>query len=184
MRGYKAGRPVAEHFGIVATLVLLGLAAHEHCPAMLAGFPVTHWASVPSLPTKPGEHPLHKIINSAGLGAEARLVAADGVQHPRDLDPAHFSVPERLPEGSHILLVDDTWTKGGHAQSAALALRLAGAARVSLLVAARWIKADFGDNASFLREIANRDYDPGMCPWTGGACPGYGSAAALPSDWR
>jgi hypothetical protein len=175
MRGYKARQPVAEHVGILATLLLLGLSLHEHCPEVMAGMPVTHWAIVPSLPARPGEHPLHKIANGAGLGAEARLIAAAGVQNPRDLNPAHFQACERLPAGSHILLLDDTWTGGGHAQSAALALRLAGAARVSLLVVARWIKEDFGNNASFLRELANRDYDPGRCPWTGGACPDQAS---------
>jgi hypothetical protein len=71
---------------------------------------------------------------------------------------------------SHVLLLDDTST-GGHAQSAVLGLRAAGAARVSLLVVARWIKKDFGNNAEFLRELADRDYDPEICPWAGGNCP-------------
>jgi orotate phosphoribosyltransferase len=69
------------------------------------------------------------------------------------------------------VLIDDTWTSGGHAQSAVLALRGAGAARVSVLVVARWIKEDFAGNKEFLRELAGRDYDPGSCPWTSGKCP-------------
>jgi hypothetical protein len=40
-----------------------------------------------------------------------------------------------------------------------------------LLVAARWIKEDFGDNAKFLRDLSNQDYDPEICPWTGSRCP-------------
>jgi hypothetical protein len=67
--------------------------------------------------------------------------------------------------------MDDTWTSGGHAQSAVLALRKAHAAYVSVLVVARWVKEDFGDNAKFLRSLSDRDYDPDICPWTGGACP-------------
>ena len=70
-----------------------------------------------------------------------------------------------------MLLVDDTWARGGHAQSAVLALRAAGAARVSVLVAARWINEDFGANATFIRGLADRDYDPAVCPWTGSVCP-------------
>jgi hypothetical protein len=70
-----------------------------------------------------------------------------------------------------VLLVDDTWARGGHARSAVLALRAARAARVSVLVAARWINEDFGGNAAFLRGLADRDYDPAICPWTGAACP-------------
>jgi hypothetical protein len=74
-----------------------------------------------------------------------------------------------------VLLLDDTWTGGGHAQSAVLGLRAAGATSVSLLVVARWINKEFGNNAEFLREIADRDYNPEICPWTGGSCPSTGS---------
>ena len=171
MRGYKAQRPVNEHVSIVIMLVLLALSIHEHCPAALGGTLVTHWATVPCLPAKPGEHPLHQIISRAGPGAEIRLTPAINVQHPRDVSPAHFSAENQLPPGSHVLLVDDTWARGGHAQSAALTLHQAGARRVSLLVVACWIKEDFGDNANFLRKLSGSDYNPAICPWTGGDCP-------------
>jgi len=70
-----------------------------------------------------------------------------------------------------VLLIDDTWTSGGHAHSAALSLRNAGAARVSVLVVARWLKEDYGNNKQFLADLAARDFDPRICPWTGGPCP-------------
>jgi predicted amidophosphoribosyltransferase len=171
MRGYKAPRPVDEHVTIVALLILLALSRHSQCPGVLAGAPVTHWATVPSLPAKPGEHPLHRIVSSLPPGREVHLVASATAQRPRDVNPEHFSTDAQLGQGSHVLLIDDTWTGGGHAQSAVLALRRAGATHVSLLVVARWIREDFGDNAKFLRELAGRDYDPEICPWTGGACP-------------
>jgi hypothetical protein len=150
-------------------------AGYECCPRVLAGSPVTHWASVPSLPAKPGEHPLHRIVSNLAPGAETRMSAAATARFPRDVNPDHFSVDLPLPRASHVLLIDDTWTGGGHAQSAVLALRRAGAARVSLLVIARWIKKDFGSNAEFLLKLAGRDYDPGICPWTGGSCPRGGA---------
>jgi predicted amidophosphoribosyltransferase len=171
MRGYKAQQHVSEHIAIVAMLILLALSIHEHCPAALAGTPVTHWAAVPSLPARPGEHPLHRILSSAALGAEARLTAAASVRFPRDVSLEHFSTAEPLPAGSHVLLIDDTWTAGGHAQSAARTLHRAGAGQVSLLVVARWINESFAGNADFLREITGRDYSPALCPWTGGDCP-------------
>jgi predicted amidophosphoribosyltransferase len=68
-------------------------------------------------------------------------------------------------------VIDDTWTTGGHAQSAALALRVAGATRVSVLVVARWLKEDYGDNKQFIDDLRGRDYDPSICPWTGAKCP-------------
>lgn len=98
-------------------------------------------------------------------------MAAPKVQFPRDVNPDHFRTDLRLPRGSHVLLMDDTWTGGGHSQSAAQALHKAGAARVSLLVVARWINDDFGNNAEFLRTLADRDFNTEICPWTGGNCP-------------
>jgi predicted amidophosphoribosyltransferase len=177
MRGYKAARPVDEHVMIVALLILPALSTHAHCLEVLVGAPVTHWATVPSLPAKPGEHPLHKILSNSGPGSEIRLVAAASAQRPRDVNPEHFRADARLSEGSHVLLIDDTWTGGGHVQSAVLAMRRAGAAHVSVLVVARWIKEDFGENAKFLREFAGQDYDPKVCPWTGGSCPSARSSS-------
>ncbi len=176
MLGYKGRPPVPEHRTIVTLLMLLGLARHAGCAAHTgcadgASVPVTHWAVVPSLPPRDGEHPLHAIVSRIAPGREAVLAAADEVDYPRDLDPGHFRAVAPLPSGAHVLLVDDTWARGGHAQSAVLALRAAGAARVSVLVAARWINEDFGANATFIRGLADRDYDPAICPWTGSDCP-------------
>ena len=173
MQGYKARPPVPEHRTIVSLLVLLALARHAGCAGRAGGpaaVPVTHWSTVPSLPAKPREHPLHAIVSRLAPGREAVLAAADEVEYPRGVDPRHFRAAP-LPEGAHVLLVDDTWARGGHARSAVLALRAAGAARVSVLVAARWINEDFGGNAAFLRGLADRDYNPAICPWTGAACP-------------
>lgn len=171
MRGYKAPSPVEEHRTVVTLLCLVGLAAHERCPAVLGGAAITHWAAVPSLPAKPGAHPLRAMVRNAAPGSEVRLTAASAVADPRDVNPNHFSAATAMPQGSHVLLMDDTWAGGGHAQSAALALRNAGAQRVSVLVVACWIKENYAGNAEFLGSIAARDYDPRICPWTGGACP-------------
>jgi hypothetical protein len=175
MQGYKARPPVPEHRAIVTLLVLLGLARHAGCAAHAGSaggtrVPVTHWATVPSLPAQPREHPLHAIVSRLAPGSEVVLAAADEVDYARDLDPRHFRATASLPAGAHVLLVDDTWARGGHAQSAVLALRAAGAARVSVLVAARWINEGFGGNVTFIRGLADRDYDPAICPWTGAGC--------------
>lgn len=171
MRGFKAPSPVEEHYHIVSSLVRLALAGHLECPGALAGGPVTHWAVVPSLPATPGQHPLRQIVAETGLDREVPLAAAAQAPYPQAVDPRHFSVPATLRRRSHVLLLDDTWTAGGHAQSAALALRGAGAGRVSVLVVARCLTKESGGNATFLRTLSGRDYDPGICPWTGGACP-------------
>ena len=97
------------------------------------------------------------------------------MDYARDVDPGHFRAATPLPGGAHVLLVNDAWARGGHAQSAVLALRAAGAARVSVLVAARCINEAYGANAAFLNGLAGRDYDPAICPWTGSDCLPTGS---------
>jgi predicted amidophosphoribosyltransferase len=172
MRGYKVTpEPVGEHWLVVRLLAALGVAGHARCAGDLAGAPVSHWAAVPSLPARPGEHPLHQIVSPFAPGREAGLAAAPLTQYPRDVTPDHFTVTGQLPPDAHVLLLDDTWVSGGHAQSAAMALHKAGAARVSLLVIARWMTRDTRIGTEFLRELEARDYDPAICPWTGTTCP-------------
>ena len=123
---------------------------------------------MPSLPAKPGEHPLHAIVSRLAPGHEAVLAALDEVEYPRGVDPGTSGgapARGRCAAGRRHL------GAGRAARSAVLALRAAGAARVSVLVAARWINEDFGGNAAFLRGLADRDYDPAICPWTGDGCP-------------
>lgn len=171
MRGYKGQPPIAEHVQIVALLGLLALSKHADCAARLAETPITHWSVVPSLPAKDEEHPLRRLVANVAPGVEIPLTAASNAAHPRGLGTDHYTATSTLQDGSHVLLLDDTWASGGHAQSAVLALRAAGAARVSVLVIARWINADFGGNATFIRDRLVRDYDPDQCPWTGDECP-------------
>lgn len=170
MRGYKAHPPVEEHRAIVAMLVLPAVVLHSRCVGVLAGTPVSHWAAVPSLPARPGVHALHRLVAGFAPGREVRLQAAVTTHQPRAVDRFHFTAPS-LPAGAHVLLVDDTWTSGGHAQSAALGLRAAGADRISTLVVARWLDPSDRDTAAFVRDRLTRDYVAGLCPWTGGACP-------------
>jgi predicted amidophosphoribosyltransferase len=171
MWGYKARWPLEEHRTIVRLLLLLGLSGHARCPGALSATPVTHWATVPSLPAKPGEHPLHTLVGGFAPAREVRLAPNPNARYTRDVHPDHYTAAHALPPGSHALVIEDTWASGGHAQSAVLALRKAGATRVSLLTVARWINRDFRANADFLRGLEDRDYEPLICPWTGGDCP-------------
>jgi orotate phosphoribosyltransferase len=56
------------------------------------------------------------------------------------LDPGRFRVPRPLT-GAVILLLDDTWTSGGTAQSAAVTLKRAGARSVAVVVLGRHLLA-------------------------------------------
>ena len=76
-----------------------------------------------------------------------------------------------LGREAHVLVLDDTWAGGGHAQSAAGALKMAGASNVSVMVLARWVRLDYGDNLAWARRTLTRDFDADTCPFTGGDCP-------------
>lgn len=68
------------------------------------------------------------------------------------------------------MVIDDTWASDEFTQSAALALREAGASRVSIMVIARWINPDWSPGHLLKKHLVG-DYDPLICPVTGGLCP-------------
>lgn len=170
MRRYKQNS--AEHHTVFQLLTVLSIARHWTCVEAIARSPVTHWATVPSLPAKPGQHALNAIVHGyiRGSRVEVPLTAAVQAAAPRSFDPTHFSSAPVMP-GAHVLLVDDTWTTGGHLQSAAYALLDAGAAEVSALIIARWLDPTYQNTSAFIKAELGRDFDPAICPWTGSACP-------------
>lgn len=175
MEGYKGRAGQAVRHNDVSAVALLGLSAiglHTTCAELLAGLPVTHWAVVPSLPRRDGDHPLQRVVRAFAPGVALPLIAATEASTPRALSAAHFRA-DRVGKGSHVLILDDTWTTGGHAQSAALAVRAAGAQQVSILVLARWLKLGWPPTDAFLPSLMKGpDFDPAACPWTGDTCPG------------
>lgn len=178
MRGYKyAGVPIGTHHQTVSLMSALALTGHVACPGRILGTPIAAWATVPSLPPKHGRpvHALNKIVKQlARPGAtEVVLQASTNVLNPRAVNANHFSVAEGSPLGEHVLLVDDTWTSGGHATSATLSLRAAGVAHVSVLVLARWLSVGWeGTTTSWARQhLTAPDFQPDTCPWTQADCP-------------
>ena len=71
----------------------------------------------------------------------------------------------------HVLMIDDVWTTGSNAQSAALALRPSRSRVVSVLVIGRWLSLSSPLTHPFLRARLDTPYDPHVCPVTGGCCP-------------
>lgn len=91
---------------------------------------------------------------------------------PQHQPAALLSRPPVASFGHHVLLIDDTWTGGGHVTSAALALRAGGAAHVSVLVLARWLAIGWGATtlAWARSRLTEPDFNPNLCPWTQGPC--------------
>jgi phosphoribosylpyrophosphate synthetase len=74
-------------------------------------------------------------------------------------------------QGRHVLVVDDTSVSGDKGQSAALALKAAGARAVTLVCVARWLSANNSIEHEQLIKTAAAPYDALLCPVTGGQCP-------------
>lgn len=175
MWSYKNAQPGP---GCVADLTLvLGIALHFHhaCAAgSVDGRPWGSWAVVPSSRhDRPGVHPLVALANGAGLGTttsavpdQAILTLASGRRGDREVrDDLYALANPEVVAGRHMLLLEDTWVTGGSAQSAAVALKRAGAAAVTVLAIARWLKESdqFADAPGFYAGLT-APYDPLTCP--------------------
>jgi hypothetical protein len=132
-----AGRAQAA----LLALLLVFLRDHGSCAWRLAGGGApTHLAVVPSTRGRHGPHPLQVLVAPA-LALPWVHLAIRAHQDPPDPDDRYlsldrFAVRQRLPR-AQVLLLDDTWTTGSRAQSAAAALKLAGAVRVVVVVLGR-----------------------------------------------
>jgi hypothetical protein len=97
----------------------------------------THACVVPSSRGRPGPHPLQELLRGCLALPWAVLLTQPGADPwMRALDPGRFRAARPLP-GAAVLLLDDTWTSGGSAQSAAVALKRAGARSVATVVLGR-----------------------------------------------
>ena len=137
---YKSPKPSAEASAareVLLALLLVFLRDHGACGWRSAGFDgPSHVAVVPTARGRPGVHPLRRLL-APYLGWPWAELAARPDQRERDLDPDRFDAA--LVRDARVLLVDDTWTTGASAQSAAMALRRAGARSVVTVVIGRHI---------------------------------------------
>ena len=116
---------------------------------------------VPSGVGRPGPHPLLALA-APRLGLPLCPLAVRPGRQGRDLDIHRFEAG-RFQPGCGVLLLDDTWVSGASAQSAAAALKLAGAARVALVVLGRHVNPADPRAASFAGALAPGPYDPAAC---------------------
>jgi len=153
---YKADHPAAAASGArLRGMLAAYLRDHGQSLWAAAGMPAAPGiaAVVPGGRGRPGGHPLTGLVRScvdvplAGLS-----VAPDGAAHRRGVDPGWLRV-DGIVAGADVLVVDDTWVSGGSAQSAAVALKLAGARRVAILVIGRHVNPDDPRSAEFVAEL-------------------------------
>lgn len=171
LMGYKEA-PVAEaraRFGpIVRSLTGAFLGAHADCIAALGGGPPHFVLPVPST-ARPGGSPIARVPGLAAA-VEAALPGVrwtgllcrtrEPVGHMRPSAHA-FAVPPTLRcrvAGRRLVLLDDTYVSGARSQSAAAALRRAGAASVVVVAVGRVLRPDrVPAHAAFLRRCGLGD---------------------------
>jgi hypothetical protein len=170
MYGYKDQLPSDANARVVRLLHHYAVSGHWECINSSPLGPVTHWTTVPSLRGRTGPHRLRTVAAELLTGRlpVVDMRAGDDVQSTRDLRPENFAV-EYVPTGAHVLLIEDTWVGGGRTQSAAAALKRAGARAVTSMVLARWLTPGRGATTTFVATLGS-DFEPDLCPFTGTAC--------------
>src|SRR3984957_10305365 len=159
---YKSARTPATARASVAALLLAFLADHGPCVWQRAGMPPPGLlAVVPTGAGRPGPHPLLRLV-SPYLRLPNCPLALRPARQGRELDLDRFRVPIR-PAGASVLLLDDTWVSGASAQSAAAALKLAGARHVAVVVLGRHVNPGNPTSAPLLAGLAAARYDPSAC---------------------
>ena len=160
---YKFARaPAASAQASVLTLLLAFLADHGACVWRHAGMPPPgRLAVVPTGSGRPDPHPLLRLVSPLLRLPTCPLAIRPGRQG-RDLDLDRFRAG-RIPAGASVLLLDDTWVSGASAQSAAAALKQAGARHVAVVVLGRHVNPDDPAARSLLAGLAPARYDPSTC---------------------
>jgi predicted amidophosphoribosyltransferase len=143
------------------------LRAHERCLARDVG--VEGFDLVTTVPSsdreRDGVHPLHRLVGEViepTRGRHARLLRRSGRHvHTHEFSATRFET-DGLLSGEAILLIDDTWTTGANAQSAAATLKLAGAGPVAVVVIGRHLNREWHQNDARLRSFP-RPFDWNRC---------------------
>ena len=152
---------------ILAAILWRFLTGHEACVARAANtqsFDVV--TTVPSGdPIRDEHHPLQTIVGELVGPTRDRyhrlLRRTDAETQPRSFSETKFEAIRHI-EAQSVLLIDDTWTTGASAQSAAAALKAAGADRVAAVVIGRHLNREWHENDRRIRGIA-RPFDWQAC---------------------
>ncbi len=182
--GGRVGRRLTVQ---LAAVLWRHLAVHERCLAAAAGTAagaraagaaeaahgVDRFELVTTVPSSDRDrdetHPLRAIVGELAGPTRDRhqrlLRRTDRPAAARAHDPGKFAATRAL-SGQPVLLIDDTWTTGANAQSAAAALKAAGAGPVAALVIGRHLKREWHENWHRLRGIST-PFDWRVCALCG-----------------
>lgn len=159
---------IARRFTVELAAVLWRfLDLHEACVALAVAAPRFDLVTtVPSSDRARDEHhPLRTIVGElVGLTRERHARLLRRTETPVPARGFHRDKYESLRplSGEPVLLIDDTWTTGANAQSAAAALKSAGAGAVAAVVIGRHLNREWHHNDRRLRSIT-RPFDWSTC---------------------
>jgi predicted amidophosphoribosyltransferase len=156
----RLGGDVARRLGaILAAILWRYLAEHERCVARAAG--TDRFDLVTTVPSgdraRDEHHPLRWIVGELVGPTRDRhqrlLQRTEQDIPPRTFSDRKFEATQKRLRDRAVLLIDDTWTTGASAQSAAAALREAGAGPVAAVVIGRHLNREWHENDRRLRGI-------------------------------
>ena len=154
--------PSAAARASLLVLLLAFLRDHGACVWRHAGMaPPGRLAVVPTGCGRPGPHPLLELTAPYLRLPVTRLVIRPGEQG-RDPNVDRYTA-ERTGRGASVLLLDDSWVSGASAQSAAAALKRAGARRVAVVVLGRHLDPADRLGGPLAARLAPAAYDPDKC---------------------
>lgn len=152
----------------VAAVLYRFLDGHEACLAGAVGLEEFDVVTiVPSSVAGAGAspHPLERIVGAVIPSTRDRyepiLRRTDIQVAPRTTTPDKFAATVELA-GRNVLLIDDTWTSGANAQSAAAALKTSGAGVVAAVPIGRHVRPGYLENRARLDEL-DSTFDWDVC---------------------
>jgi predicted amidophosphoribosyltransferase len=177
LAGYKRyrGTPARYLAAGLAAVLWRHMVDHESCLTRAAA--IDRFDLVTTVPStdrsRDGTHPLHtlvgELVKPLAPRYERLLRRTDAAVTPHRFDVERYEALADLRWQS-VLLIDDTWTTGANAHSAAAALKVAGAERVAVVVIGRYVNRKWGHNERQLGRLP-QPFDWGRCALCDGDPP-------------
>jgi phosphoribosylpyrophosphate synthetase len=130
--------------------------------------------TVPGTRPRDDDHPLVRIVGTLVGQTRSRYqpllqLGPDASVEGRAVLAERYRAAWALTDHPAVLLIDDTWTTGGRAQSAAIALHDAGADKVAVVVLGRHFDRSFGSGEAYYQQAKAQKFSWDTC-W----CPELG----------
>jgi phosphoribosylpyrophosphate synthetase len=178
-KGYRGTPQVPECAEDLQLMISTVIDMHRDCLQNWLG---AQWDSLTFVPSKErpdGTHPVTELANAvlpkfsaAPALQKFLLTPGPGSDTKHEMTSDRYEIDERWHprvDAKHVLIVDDTWTTGASAQGAAVAAKRAGAATVTIVCVARWLRWDWGDHKHLIDTLTD-GFDVLRCPVHGHPC--------------